>query len=56
MNAIIAIVVVALCITIIEVTALLMGINGSLTLAAFSGLGALGGAGITVAVYKKKVQ
>lgn len=54
MNALIAIVVVALCITIIAVTALLMGINGTLTLAAFSALGGLCGAGITVAVYKKK--
>jgi len=56
MNALIAIVVVALCITLIEVTALLVGINGALTLAAFSGLGGLCGAGITVAAYKKKQQ
>lgn len=56
MNLIVAIVVVALCITIIAVTALLMGIDGALTLSAFSALGALCGAGITVAVVKKKQQ
>ena len=56
MNAIIAIVVVALCITIVAVTALLMGIDGTVTLSAFSALGACLGVGATVAVYKKRAQ
>ncbi len=40
-KAVVVPVIVALCITIVAVTALLMGIDGTITLSAFAGLGGI---------------